>query len=228
MDMSIKEKIGNRIKNERTAKGLTRKALAELTESLKVSRINNYERGERTPGPNEIKQLAEALEVSPAFLMCLSDDRQGKLKQAPGLGSLIPLLNYNQACKPELYIEEIKNESYSEKVTLIPISSLLYERIGKNAFALEIKDDSMSPELRVNDTVIADPDTPPSPGDFVIAKLEHNNEVIIRKYKQLSAAKIANEFELIALNQDWASIHVGAETHGVIIGTLVSLNRVLK
>ncbi|VEB33681.1 helix-turn-helix domain-containing protein [Legionella cherrii] len=55
------------------AKELTRKALAELTKNLKVSRINNYERGERTPGPDEIKQLAHALEVAPAFfnVFCL-------------------------------------------------------------------------------------------------------------------------------------------------------------
>lgn len=37
-------KIGQRIMDERKAKGLTRKALAELTGELKTSRINNYER----------------------------------------------------------------------------------------------------------------------------------------------------------------------------------------
>lgn len=47
--MSIKEKIGLRIKQERMSKKLTMKALAELTDNLNISRINNYERGERTP-----------------------------------------------------------------------------------------------------------------------------------------------------------------------------------
>ena len=228
MDMSIKEKIGNRIKNERLAKGLTRKALAELTESLKVSRINNYERGERTPGPDEIKQLAHALEVAPAFLMCLSDDKQGKLKQAPGLGALIPILDFKQASNPAPVIHEIKNESYSDKVMLIPISAPLAERVGEHVFALEIKDDSMSPDLKIRDIAVVDPDTQPNPGDFVVAKLEQDNEIIIRKYKQLSAAKSALEFELIALNPDWANVHVGAETHGSIVGTLISLTRALK
>ena len=78
--MSIKEKIGQRILDERKAKGLTRKALAELTGELKVSRINNYERGDRTPGPTEIKLLADALEVSPSYLMCLTDSREGKIR----------------------------------------------------------------------------------------------------------------------------------------------------
>ncbi|VEE02714.1 phage repressor [Legionella oakridgensis] len=227
-DMSIKEKIGNRIRNERLAKGLTRKALAELTENLKVSRINNYERGERTPGPNEIKQLAHALEVAPAFLMCLSDDKQGKLKQAPGLGALIPILDFKQACNPEPIIHDIKSESYSDKVKLIPISAPLAERVGEHVFALEIKDDSMYPELKVKDVAVVDPHTQPNPGDFVVAKLEQDNEVIIRKYKQLSASKSVLEFELIALNPDWANVKVGTETHGIIIGTLISLSRALK
>ncbi len=46
--MNIKEEIGARIFQERQAKGLTRKALAELTDDLKPSRINNWERGLRT------------------------------------------------------------------------------------------------------------------------------------------------------------------------------------
>lgn len=228
MDMSIKEKIGNRIKNERLAKGLTRKALSELTENLKVSRINNYERGERTPGPNEIKQLAHVLEVAPAFLMCLSDDKQGKLKQAPGLGALIPILDFKQACIFEPTIHNIKNESYSGKVTLIPISASLAEGAGEHIFALKIKDDSMSPDLKIRDIVVVDPATSPNPGDFVVVKLEQDTEIIIRKYKQLSAAKSALEFELIALNNDWANVHVGPENNGAILGTLISLIRTLK
>ncbi len=226
--MNIKEKIGQRIRHERTTKGLTRKALAELTEDLKVSRINNYERGERTPGPEEIKQLAKALEVSPSFLMCLSDDKQGRLNKTPGLGALIPVLDYKQAVNPALFIQKIKEENYSEKVTLIPISPGLTERIGANAFAMEVKDDSMIPEFRVNDVLIIDPDTTPNPGDFVVAKLDTDNEVIIRKYKQLSASKTSPVFELISLNEDWACVRVDPDISCELIGAVISLNRFIK
>ncbi len=226
--MNIKEKIGQRIRHERTTKGLTRKALAELTEDLKVSRINNYERGERTPGPEEIKQLAKALEVSPSFLMCLSDDKQGRLNKTPGLGALIPVLDYKQAVNPVLFIQQIKEEHYSEKVALIPVSSGLTERIGPNAFAMEVRDDSMTPEFRVNDVLIIDPDTTPNPGDFVVAKLDSDNEVIIRKYKQLSASKTSPAFELIALNEDWASVRVDPDTSCELVGAVISLNRFIK
>ncbi|HAT9135645.1 TPA: LexA family protein [Legionella pneumophila] len=226
--MSIKEKIGQRILDERKAKGLTRKALAELTGELKVSRINNYERGDRTPGPTEIKLLAEALEVSPSYLMCLTDSREGKMTKSPGMGALIPVLDYKQATDPAGCIEKIK-EDVDTKVEFVPVSTTVSDSIGKNAFALKIQDDSMIPEFRANDVLIIDPDTSPKPGDFVVALIEGEQEVIVRKYKQLSASKEARQFELIALNEDWADIRVGSnEITAQIIGCGVSLIRELK
>ena len=226
--MNIKEKIGKRIREERLNKGLTRKALAELTDTLKISRINNYERGERTPGPEEIKQLAKVLEVSPAFLMCLSDDKEGRLNKTPGLGELIPVLDYKQACDPALHIQKIKNDTTGEQLSLIPITPDLAGRVSENTFALQVKDVSMIPEFRINDVLIFDPANKPNPGDFVVAKLDSENEAIIRKYKQLSAAKSAEQYELIALNDDWANRHIDGDASDKIIGTLICLYRPIK
>lgn len=228
MNMNIKEKIGQRIMSERKAKGLTRKALAELTSELKISRINNYERGDRTPGPTEIKLLADALEVSASYLMCLTDNREGKMTKSLGMGALIPVFDYKQATHPATCIQKIK-EDVDTKVLFVPVSTAVSDSIGKNAFALQIKDESMMPEFRINDVIIVDPDTSPKPGDFVVALIEGEQEVIVRKYKQLSASKEVEQFELIALNQDWADIRVGpSEMQAQIIGCGVSLVRGLK
>ncbi|KTC72336.1 phage repressor [Legionella birminghamensis] len=225
--MNIKEKIGQRIMNERKAKGLTRKALAELTSELKISRINNYERGDRTPGPTEIKLLANALEVSASYLMCLTDNREGKMTKSLGMGALIPVLDYKQAIDPAAFIQKIKEE-VDNKVEFIPVSSTVSDNIGKTPFALRIKDESMMPEFRINDVVIVDPDTNAKPGDFVVALIEDEQEVIIRKYKQLSASKATQQYELIALNEDWASIQINSDSNGSIIGTAVNMMRHLK
>jgi CRISPR/Cas system type I-B associated protein Csh2 (Cas7 group RAMP superfamily) len=56
----------------------------------------------------------------------------------------------------------------------------------------------------------------------------NDKEVLIRKYKQLSASKIDKEFELIALNENWADIRVSGEVIGKLIGPVIFLNRVLK
>lgn len=228
MGMNIKEKIGQRIMSERKAKGLTRKALAELTSELKISRINNYERGDRTPGPTEIKLLADALEVSASYLMCLTDNREGKMTKSLGMGALIPVFDYKQATDPGACIQKIK-EDVDTKVVFVPVGTAVSDSIGKNAFALQIKDESMMPEFRINDVIIVDPDTSPKPGDFVVALIDGDQEVIVRKYKQLSASKETPQFELIALNEDWANVRVGFnELQAQIVGCGVSLIRGLR
>ncbi|HHT0594820.1 TPA: LexA family protein [Legionella anisa] len=226
--MNVKEKIGQRIKHERTTKGLTRKALAELTENLNISRINNYERGERTPGPEEITQLAKALEVSPAFLMGLSDDRNGEFSRNSGVETLIPLLDYKQACDPNFYIQRIKEELHPEKLTFVPVNPDIANQIDENAFALQIKDNSMEPEFRTNDILIFNPSAKLNPGNFVAVKIGNEDEIIIRKYKQLSVSKTEQSFELIALNEDWANIHIDEDTNCKIIACVIQLTRKIK
>lgn len=187
-----------------------------------------YERGDRTPEPEEIKLLADALEVPVSYLMCLTDNKDGSPSKSPGLGLLLPILNYKQASAPASFMESL-NDGMDAKVEFVPVSTTVSDSIGKNAFALKIHDDSMIPEFRANDVLIIDPDPPPKPGDFAMALIEGEQEVIVRKYKQLSAAKGAQEYELIALNEDWANAHVnGKDTKAQIIGCGVSLVRGLK
>jgi SOS-response transcriptional repressor LexA len=218
--INIKEKIGERIFQERQAKGLTRKALAELTDDLKPSRINNWERGTRTPGPEEIKQLAEALEVAPGYLMCLTDDKQVN-QEFPWLGALVPLLNPQQACDPKTVIQAIRDETGQYSVSFIPLSPEISQRLGENAFALQMHDDSMMPEIHIGDVLIVDPDHDIRPGKLVAALIQGSNEVTIRRFKQLSADSSAWEYELVSANENWGNIRAtqlcGHKTVGVIL-----------
>jgi SOS-response transcriptional repressor LexA len=216
--MNIKEKIGLRIYEARKAKGLTRQSLADLTDDLKPSRINNWERGIRTPGPEEIKQLAKALECSPAFLMCLFDD-ENQPKKSVGLAGLVPLLDHKQACNPKAYIETLKAQKYNDSMTLISISPGLANLIREYAFALKMADDSMMPEIRINDIQIVEPSISPNPGDFVVVKISGKQEVIICQYKQLSYT--SSEFELLTLNDNWPNITVNESVQVEIVGTVI-------
>ncbi|KTC73172.1 transcriptional repressor DicA [Legionella bozemanae] len=223
VNMNIKERIGQRIQEERIAKGLTRKALEELTDDLKQSRISNWERGDRTPGPEEIKQLAKALDISPAYLMCLTDEKRPQ--KTPGLGLLIPILDHQQACDAKEFIQTMRNEHNLDKIDFIPISAELSTHIGENAFALKMKDESMHPELRVNDILIIDPNSEPHPGSLVVAQLNEDNEVIVRKYKQLVLSKEFNPFELRAENDNWGNIKIDKVTDAKIIGVIACIVR---
>ena len=217
--MSLKEEIGRRILAARKGKGLTRKALADLTDDLKQSRINNWERGERTPGPEEVMQLAKALDVAPSYLMCLTDEKHPK--KTPGLGLLIPLLNVQEAVNPK---EALKNTP-SENITFIPIGIEISAQLSKNAFALKMQDDSMVPELNPHDILIVDPEKQPQPGQFVVAHVAENKEVIIRRYKQISASQSEQQFELLAANKHWADVKDGSQCS--LVGTIYGLIRIL-
>jgi len=222
--MNIKEEIGARIFQERQAKGLTRKALAELTDDLKPSRINNWERGLRTPGPEEIKQLAVALDVAPGYLMCLTDDKQVK-QEFPWLGALVPLLNSQQACDPKTVIQSIRDETGQHSVSFIPLSPEISQKLGENAFALRVQDDSMSPELKVGDVLIIDPDQAIRPGGIVVASHQEMSEVTARRYKQVSAISSMQQYELIPTNDNWATIRGDQSSEHRIIGVVLACFR---
>lgn len=218
--INIKEAIGQRILQARKAKGLTRKALADLTDDLKQSRINNWERGERTPGAREVKQLAKALDVSAAWLMCLTDHKQSDpRKSIPGLGLIIPLLSGMQAMDP---IETIKNIE-PDQITFIPLSIEMSKALGKHAFALKVQDDSMDPDLKLHDVLIIDPDKLPQPGQLVVAKIEDNNDVIVRRYKQTSLSQQKQSFELLTTNTHWANLKDSSQCK--LVGTVCGLVR---
>ncbi|HAU0150190.1 TPA: helix-turn-helix domain-containing protein [Legionella pneumophila] len=219
-ELNIKKEIGKRILEARKAKGLTLKTLGELAGGLKQTRLTNWEQGVRTPGPEEIKSLAQALDVSPAYLMCLSDELQ--FKEAKNPSQLIPLLDYRQASEATLHTGA---ESSGDKV-FISVSTSLQPELSTDAFALKITDDSMMPEIRINDVLVIEPSVLPEPGDFVAVKINGKPETIICQYKKLSYT--SSEFELLTLNDNWPNIKVSDDINVKIIGVLVQNLRCYK
>lgn len=212
-EFNIKKEIGRRILEARKARGLTLKELGELSGGLKQTRLTNWEQGTRTPGPEEIKQLAQALNVSPAYLMCLSDEKRFKETRNPS--QLIPLLDYRQACEAKLHTGA---EPSTHKI-FISVSTELLPDLSSDAFALKIADDSMMPEMRVNDVLIIDPAISLKPGDYVAVNIADKSEVIICQYKKLSYA--SPEFELLTLNDNWPNIKMGDSLVIDIVGKVI-------
>lgn len=221
IELNIKKEIGKRIFEARKIKGLTLKALGELAGGLKQTRLTNWEQGTRAPGPEEIKLLADALDVSPAFLMCLSDEKQ--VKKAKSHSQLIPLLDYHQACNAKLHINVIYEQDSGSDETYISVSTELLPELSDEAFALRIVDESMTPEIRVNDVLVIDPAIPPKPGDYVVVKVTNKSETIVCQYKKLSYASA--EFELLTLNDNWPNIKVADALEIEIIGKVMQMIR---
>ncbi len=222
--MEINQDIASRIRECRKAVGITIRELAARTKEFSPARVGNWEQGTRNPGPREAKVLADVLGVSPAYLLCLSNSTKGDLHlQNDFLPRYIPLISLEEAKLNEKNLQNlIKNLSpYANDENKIPLDKLTQENAGKNTFATIILDNSMSPEFKPGDIIIADLDRKPKPGDFVIAQIDTTH--IVRKYREIGRNTNKNSpIELLPLNEDWATSQIHNSKEGKISATVIS------
>lgn len=228
--MNIKEQIGLRIAQARKEKKYTQTELAQKIGQFSQPCLNNWEKGVRSPSIEDLKTLAEVLEVHPAYLMCLTNRKGTHPYDKDHVGAIIPVLDVHQACHPHKIIDALASEDYDENIKFIPIS---YEQAGKlssYAFVFTLQDTSMEPELLSGDKLIIDAAIEPQPGDIVLAKIEQKNKIVVRKYKEHPYETGASnyQFELVSLNEDWPNIMINSEHPGEVIGVVCSYIRSLK
>lgn len=85
-------KIGARLREAREDKKWTLKAMsAAMGGAYSEQRIGNYEMGDRMLGPQEALALAKALGDSPAYLLCLVDEREPQIVRNSTEGALLEL-----------------------------------------------------------------------------------------------------------------------------------------
>ena len=94
------------------------------------------------------------------------------------------------------------------------------ENLSRWAFSLEIEGESMTPDFRPGDRVIIDPDLAPNPGDFVVAK-NGGEQATFKKYRPRGMDASGNMvFELVPLNDDYATLRSDID-HLIVIGVMV-------
>ncbi len=217
--MKIQEIIGQRIAENRKKCGLTLKALAELSKgALTASCVANWERGARTPGPNEAILLGKLLNTAPSYLLGLSDTATGEIRKLSTPVKFVPLLSLEQATNPLNSIETLKIK-HSEKIEYAPLT-LIENDDEHHYFAIKMQDDSMSPKINTNDIVIINTDQKPKPGSLVAAVIPNQPGIIIRQYKQHSFNNDFEAFELTALNDNWANIIADKPDAAHIVGII--------
>lgn len=106
-------------------------------------------------------------------------------------------------------------------------SVIVQSEIGRHAFALVVRGNSMEPDFKEGDTIIIDPDVRPHPGDFVVAR-NQDAEATFKKYRPrgLDASGVP-VIELVPLNDDYPTLRSDS-TPIEIIGTLVEHRRYRK
>jgi len=93
---------------------------------------------------------------------------------------------------------------------------LIYPKRGSFLHADLQADESMMPEIRVNDVLMIDPSIYPAPGDYVVVKMKNKPEAIVCQYKKLSYT--SPEFELVTLNDNWPNVKETESIEIEIIG----------
>lgn len=119
----------------------------------------------------------------------------------------------------KLHIGAIREQEVPSDVIFISVSTALLPELSQESFALKMADDSMMPEIRVNDVLIIDTAILPEPGDYVAVKIGNKSKVIICQYRKLSYTSA--EFELLTLNNNWPNITVNESVRVEIIGKVV-------
>jgi len=220
-NVKIQEIIGKRIAESRKKKKLTLKALAELSKGrLTYSRVANWEAGTRTPGPDDAVLLGRLLDVSPSYLLGLSGDEEGNIFIRHAQTVNLPFLEGLQLTNPLESLSALRLKQTQETKYLALSISDKEQAISdySSFFALRVEDDGMSPRINVGDVAIIDGAQKPKPGAFVAAITPDYSGVIIRQYKQRNIDRNFTSFELIPLNDNWASVIVDQPNTTRIIG----------
>lgn len=219
--MELKTKIGNRITQSRKALGITIKELAARTKSLSAARISNWEQGTRSPGPLEAKILADQLNVSASYLLCLTDSPQGEFSITRGQNfQRIPVLLQRDAPRAKEIIEENNNKASEQ---LIVVDDFNKSKNSEHLFAVIIEDNSMQGDFNLGDVAIVDPGLLPKPGDFVLAYVSAKQQTVLRKYREAKDYL----FQLLASNELWIPLNVKKPNEVSLIGVVVEHRRFL-
>ncbi|MFT4059681.1 MAG: LexA family transcriptional regulator [Legionella sp.] len=215
--MDIREQIGNRITKARKELGITIKELAARTVELSPARISNWEQGTRSPGPLEAKLLADQLNVSASYLLCLTDNPQGDLIQNPeNKFRHIPILSMKEAPHAREILGQ--QEPFIFEKTIV-IDSFNLSIKSASLFAVVVEDTSMQPELNPSDIVIIDGQLQPNPSQYVLVHLTEKKQTVLRRYGEADGCL----FQLFPNGELWATISIKNCDEAQIIGVVVEI-----
>lgn len=219
--------LGARIRARREAVGLTQEKLAGQC-GVSRAAVAQWEAGVTRPSLDNLVKAAKALGVWLSWLTAGDQslpDGPSPFGLAAGLGPAprdrrrVPVIDYVRAGH-----WEAPADPYAPGGGLDEIATDV--ELSPRAFALVVRGESMDPEFKDGDKIIVDPDVTPQPGDFVVAKLDREDEASFKKYRPRGFDKDgAPIIELVPVNPDWPTLTISADNPGRIVGTLIEHRR---
>lgn len=204
--------LGERIRSRRKELKLTQKDLANALKNVSHVAVSQWESNTTKPNAENILDLSTVLQCEISWLL----RGQGESNVLPASIGMtkVPLISYIQA-GVWTGIEDFRETCGDYEYILTDLD------VSENAFALEIRGDSMTPDFIEGDVVIIDPSEQPHAGEFVAA-INGSYEATFKKYRPLGEVDQfrREHFELIALNPDYPKLSTRKQEIR-IIGTMV-------
>ncbi len=195
--MTMKHSIAQRIRQARTQKEMDQVKLAARLD-VATRTVQRWEKGEQVPDSNYLMRIAKVTGVTPHWLltgdgnMYTRSQPESKVFPLPtgrykrvDLVSL-PLLSSVPGGAPSLMFHPDYVEKY---ITVDDIKD-------SNAFALEVKGNSMAPRIEDSDIIVVSPKLEARTGDICVVRV--NDEDTVKR------VKIEDQFlHLIPLNPEY-------------------------
>lgn len=212
--------LKNRLKAARNSRGWTQKRLGEAI-GVSPQAVSQWERGETEPEADRIREVARATRSD--FYWLLDGDVEPGPEPQP------------RREEPKIWRAPIVNRvaagTWTESVTSddLPADTRyldVYSKPAGRLFALEVTGESMEPTFSAGDIIIVDTGVAPLPGDFVVAKLDEENEATFKKFRPRGKRGDGSALiELQPLNSDFPTLSLSADRPGRIVGTMVEHRR---
>ena len=205
--------IGARIRAARERAGLSQE---ELARRVGVSRptIGTWERDEAEPRKAVAKRLLTALALPASALNRFGS---GGVAVAPA-AQLTTITGVEWTDIPAMARGEPLTGATTVQLEVTPINPLT-----DNEYRLVVVDDSMAPDINIDDIISFQAGAIASDGDLVIAHANNEACGILRYYRDRGG----NTYDLWPANPEYPTLTRNASTHIVIVGVVVRHLRVL-
>lgn len=220
--------IGQRIRARRVALKMTQRELSAAT-GYSHAIVSQWEND--LSKPKNTLLVARALKTSMEWLLTgegneddlsVTVSTDGVINVVPASVGLrqIPIISYVQA---GCWTESCECRAMDGSIETITTDLDL----GSMAFALEVRGDSMAPEILEGDVVVIDPGVDPLPGDYVVAK-NGSHEATLKQYRPRGTNDQGQEyFELVPINPVYPAMR-SDHHHVTIIGVMMEHRRYRK
>lgn len=194
--------FGSRLKEARKRKGLTLKELGQAIDRSD-SVVQRYESGVISNLDNEVvSKLADAVDVSPAYLMGWTDINTVKSISIPVLGKI--------ACGDPITAEENVQEYRERPVNNLPQGEIFY---------LQADGDSMEPVIPNGSYILVRQQEEVENGEIAAVLVNDDEEVTLKKYRKLNDVIL-----LEALNDEYDPYIVNEDNPARILGKAIEVS----